>query len=552
MEQKKGASRIAKWDNARWILITLVVICHFFENYLGNPVANSLFFYVYTFHMPAFFLIAGLFSKKTVEDRRIDKVAPYILIYIFIKIVNWIVQMIIYGKYTSINWFVESGVAWFALAMFFMYIITFYTKRFKPVYGFVLSVVIAMILGYTVENTDIFCWLRIVNFYPFFYLGYVISIEDITKWLENKKIKVMAIISLITYFVICCVGIDKIFWLRFLLTGRSGYYRLEYGMAYGPLIRLGVYVISFFIVFMFLSIMPKRRFILSKIGQRSLSVYVFHYVFIYIYMASSLYKYLPYKYPNKWWLFIVAIGIAVTFICGTKWPDALCKWIMNSNIKYMNSYDNNGQINNYNNSYMNEPEQRKIPYVTAVLVAINVVVFLVMEFFGSTESGEYMYAHGASYAPDIFENGQWYRILTSMFMHFGAEHLINNMVMLYILGYQIEENFGRVKYLITYFICGIAGGIISSGIEMITGEYSISAGASGAIFGIFGVLLVMIFKSRKQLGQVSAPRLILLFILMVFGNMQEGVDWMAHLGGAVTGVVIALAIYRPGNKPLHL
>ena len=96
----------------------------------------------------------------------------------------------------------------------------------------------------------------------------------------------------------------------------------------------------------------------------------------------------------------------------------------------MNSYDNNGQINNYNNSYMNEPEQRKIPYVTAVLVAINVVVFLVMEFFGSTESGEYMYAHGASYAPDIFENGQWYRILTSMFMHFGAEHLINNMVML--------------------------------------------------------------------------------------------------------------------------
>ena len=168
MEQKKGAGRIAKWDNARWILITLVVICHFFENYLGNPVANSLFFYVYTFHMPAFFLIAGLFSKKTVEDRRIDKVAPYILIYIFIKIVNWIVQMIIYGKYTSINWFVESGVAWFALAMFFMYIITFYTKRFKPVYVFVLSVVIAMILGYTGENTDIFCWMRIVNFYPFF------------------------------------------------------------------------------------------------------------------------------------------------------------------------------------------------------------------------------------------------------------------------------------------------------------------------------------------------------------------------------------------------
>ena len=113
-----------------------------------------------------------------------------------------------------------------------------------------------------------------------------------------------------------------------------------------------------------------------------------------------------------------------------------------------------------------------------------------------------------------------------------------------------EKNFGRVKYLITYFICGIAGGIISSGIEMITGEYSMRAGLRDN-FGIFGVLLVMIFKSRKQLGQVSAPRLILLFILMVFGNMQEGVDWMAH-GRAVTGSCYCMAIYRPGNKPLHL
>ena len=64
MEQKKGAGRIAKWDNARWILITLVVICHFFENYLGNPVANSLFFYVYTFHMPAFFFLSGICMKR--------------------------------------------------------------------------------------------------------------------------------------------------------------------------------------------------------------------------------------------------------------------------------------------------------------------------------------------------------------------------------------------------------------------------------------------------------------------------------------------------------
>ena len=99
MEQKKGAGRIAKWDNARWILITLdntrailialVVLGHIL-NY-ANPKYDIVPYvlvqqFLDSFHMPAFFLIAGLFSKKTVEDRRIDKVAPYILIYIFIKI----------------------------------------------------------------------------------------------------------------------------------------------------------------------------------------------------------------------------------------------------------------------------------------------------------------------------------------------------------------------------------------------------------------------------------------------------------------------------------
>lgn len=76
-------NRIAKWDNAKFVLIILVVICHFYENYLGSSkLVNSLFFSVYTFHMPAFFLISGMFSKKTVKERKIVKVVPYLLVYL--------------------------------------------------------------------------------------------------------------------------------------------------------------------------------------------------------------------------------------------------------------------------------------------------------------------------------------------------------------------------------------------------------------------------------------------------------------------------------------
>lgn len=208
----------------------------------------------------------------------------------------------------------------------------------------------------------------------------------------------------------------------------------------------------------------------------------------------------------------------------------------------------------YSTKQYSKSYNKNIPYMTVALIAINVIVFMLMEMTGSTEDATFMYSKGAMYSPDVFEKGQWYRIITSMFMHFGHEHILNNMIMLYILGYQLERQYGRIKYLITYFGCGILGNIISGLYEMTTGEYAISAGASGAVFGIFGILLVMVFKSRKRIGQVSLPRLIILFVLMVFGNMQEGVDWMAHLGGALAGVVLAAILYRPksGDKLLNL
>ncbi len=202
---------------------------------------------------------------------------------------------------------------------------------------------------------------------------------------------------------------------------------------------------------------------------------------------------------------------------------------------------------------MYNERMRDIPIITAGLIIINVIVFLGMEILGDTESTLYLYEHGAMYWPDVFEQGQWYRLLTHMFIHSGAEHILNNMFMLGILGYQIEKEYGPIKYFITYFVCGIGGSLISAFAEMQMNEAVVSVGASGAVFGIFGVMLVMIFKNRKQMGEVSTPRLIILFALMVFVNMEEGVDWMAHLGGALAGVIMAFVLYHPQyNKRFYL
>ena len=200
-------------------------------------------------------------------------------------------------------------------------------------------------------------------------------------------------------------------------------------------------------------------------------------------------------------------------------------------------YNKNGKLVN-----------RSLPYVTIALIVINVVIFLGMELIGDTEDSMYLYQHGAMYWPSVYEGEPLYRLITHMFIHSGPEHLLNNMFMLGILGYQMEKEYGAVKYFITYMVSGVGGAVFSSLIEMKLNDAPVSIGASGAIFGIFGVLLVIIFKNRRLDGNGTAIRLIILFVLMVFGNMEEGVDWMAHLGGALIGVLLAFILYRPKKR----
>lgn len=187
---------------------------------------------------------------------------------------------------------------------------------------------------------------------------------------------------------------------------------------------------------------------------------------------------------------------------------------------------------------------RNIPFVTVALIVINAAIFMLLESKGSTEDFLLLYKYGAMYWPDVYNGGQWYRLITHMFLHSGSDHLFNNMFMLAVLGYNIEREYGRFKYLISYFICGIGGAVLSGLYDMKNCEYSISVGASGAIMGIFGIMLVMIFLESRRTGQVAAPRLVFVFVLMVFGNMQEGIDWVAHLGGAITGVILAALLYK--------
>ena len=182
---------------------------------------------------------------------------------------------------------------------------------------------------------------------------------------------------------------------------------------------------------------------------------------------------------------------------------------------------------------------------TVTLIVINIVVFFILTMFGDTEDAVFMLQHGAMYEPYIIEGHEYYRIFTCLFLHFGITHLLNNMVLLGALGWNLELEIGKVRFVIIYFASGIIGNIVSLFYDLTLEQPAVSAGASGAIFGLMGALLYVVIANRGRLGRLSGRGMLVMVILsLYFGLTSTGVDNLAHIGGLVSGFLLAVLLYR--------
>ncbi len=185
---------------------------------------------------------------------------------------------------------------------------------------------------------------------------------------------------------------------------------------------------------------------------------------------------------------------------------------------------------------------------TVALIVINIAVFLILTMFGDTENAVFMLGHGAMYEPYIIQGHEYYRIFTCLFLHFGISHLLNNMVMLGALGWNLELEIGKIRFLVIYFGSGIAGNTASLFYDMSTAQPSVSAGASGAIFGLMGALVYVVIANRGRLGRLSGRGMLIMVALsLYFGLTSSGVDNLAHIGGLAAGFLLAVLLYRRKN-----
>ena len=195
-------------------------------------------------------------------------------------------------------------------------------------------------------------------------------------------------------------------------------------------------------------------------------------------------------------------------------------------------------INKHNQEDASKLDQlfrSKVPYITYLFVGINIILYIIPILLGQYTNLINLYA---VYGPAV-KNGEYYRLLTGIFLHGNIIHLGFNCYALYIIGSQIESFLGKIKYFIIYLFSGIMGALFS---VLLGGNYA-SIGASGAIFGLMGALVCFGYYYRVYLGNVVKTQIIPLILFnLALGFMMSGIDNFAHIGGLIGGILITRAL----------
>lgn len=184
---------------------------------------------------------------------------------------------------------------------------------------------------------------------------------------------------------------------------------------------------------------------------------------------------------------------------------------------------------------------------TWVLIGINVVVFLMMTLAGGSQNIRVLIRFGANFAPYV-SMGQYWRLFTAMFLHIGLEHLALNMLTLYFLGASLEPLLGTARFTALYLVSGVCGNAASYALTN-----GLSAGASTALFGLFGGYLMLgeSFRSNPYVRMMARQFLVLVILNLGFDLLDSGIDIWGHVGGLFGGFLAGYAFGAPklGSVP---
>ena len=286
--------RIAKWDNIKFVLIFFVVLGHCINKTVPNSYSLKLrtlercVFIIYTFHMPAFLFIGGLFAKKTVDNKRYDKIGAFLRLYFVMCFIRFAAKFYVNGK-GGFSLFEESGVPWYALATFFMFLIMIFLRPYSKVEVVIGTIMLGMVIGYDNKLENFLALSRVLTFLPFFVLGYYFDVKKFLEFIERTSVKIASACILLAYVAFVHVKIKPIYFMYCnFLKGKATYAATfkasvvgDTWCNYGWLYRFIYYLVVFVIMVAFFSIIPNVHIpVATTLGSRTLPVFAVHYAFI--------------------------------------------------------------------------------------------------------------------------------------------------------------------------------------------------------------------------------------------------------------------------------
>lgn len=268
--------RSAKWDNLRFFLILCVVAGHLYSSYkTSNDMVNGMILFIYSFHMPAFLFVSGLFAKKAIDEKRYDKVFSLLVLFLVVKYSRWLMNIILNQSYRFF-YTKMPDVSWYAFALLVYYLFTMWIRKYDPRYMMIFAVIVSCVSGYASGLGTKFAMTRVLAFYPFFLAGYYLKTEDILKVTEKKAVKIGSAALMIFLAVLAFTKTEELNWLLKLFKGRNSYKALKDYMEIGGLIRFAWIIVAMLIIFALISLTPSFKSVISKWGSRTMQVYAFH------------------------------------------------------------------------------------------------------------------------------------------------------------------------------------------------------------------------------------------------------------------------------------
>ncbi|MCF0228310.1 MAG: acyltransferase family protein [Parasporobacterium sp.] len=270
------------WDNIKFLMILSVVIGHFIDGFSrqGMVFYQGLFLFIYSFHMPAFIFVSGLFSKtENIKNR----VLFFVGVGFASKIMIWIAKSAVNGKIAAFKFLSDSQTPWYMFAMAAFTIIAYLLRNVNKWYVLILSVAIACLAGYDTSVGDYLYISRIVVFFPFFWLG---NVSDPQKLVEVRNryrtgLSAAAIAVLCVWIFCCFFKTDVFVILRHLFTGKNSFEESITG--YGFLARLFCYLIAVAAGAAIMILVPGIKLpLISKMGTRTIDAYIWHLPVLYV------------------------------------------------------------------------------------------------------------------------------------------------------------------------------------------------------------------------------------------------------------------------------